>query len=423
MARTYYDVLAVSERATRSAIKTAFREKAKLAHPDTVQAQTVNLGSYAAERLKATLEQDFRELTEAYEILSDNQKRKEYDDFLQQLRHTHSSPHHTQPSSQAAPQPSKPAPANFCTACGSRLVKGGCPACTRRRDRRALLLSGLVGVAWIVIVIVAASNGKPGAKTNSPQTQAAVAQSPTPPVRQPEALGPIVLPSSAAPKKPVVQPLTGQFVGVVRNQTANLAADFGIAVKDSEGVLTGCMVVNEPLYGSGPLSGTVQGSSVSFMVSSKSVGELIFNSRYEGDALTGTYIVQRPPALDQEGTFTLHRAVSDQESSRFGGPCLKAKSHRVSAVSPEPQVATSKPMTKSEPQAPCPVMVIVKSNYYLQINRPYPTSYSNEPIDVSQYHVGDRVTVTSRRNGRYFHPTYSDGMWFDASDLVCPEEP
>jgi hypothetical protein len=69
-------------------------------------------------------------------------------------------------------------------------------------------------------------------------------------------------------------------------------------------------------------------------------------------------------------------------------------------------------------------VVIVKSNYISSINRPYPTSYSSEPTDTLTYSVGNRVTVTTKRNGRYFHPTFGgDGEWFSAYDLRCPEKP
>lgn len=66
--RDYYEVLGVSRDADSSAIKKAYRKLAKKYHPDT------NAGSTAAE-------DKFKEITEAYDILSDPEKRKLYDQY------------------------------------------------------------------------------------------------------------------------------------------------------------------------------------------------------------------------------------------------------------------------------------------------------------------------------------------------------
>ncbi len=66
--RDYYDVLGVGRSAPDAEIKKAFRRLARKFHPD------VNPGDKAAE-------QKFKELNEAYEVLSDAKKRKQYDQF------------------------------------------------------------------------------------------------------------------------------------------------------------------------------------------------------------------------------------------------------------------------------------------------------------------------------------------------------
>ena len=67
MAYEYYDVLGVSRDADENEIKKAFRRKARELHPD------VNKAPDADER--------FKELNEAYDVLSDPQKKSMYDRF------------------------------------------------------------------------------------------------------------------------------------------------------------------------------------------------------------------------------------------------------------------------------------------------------------------------------------------------------
>ena len=66
MAKNYYDILEVSKNATADEIKKSYRKLARKYHPD------VNPGDKEAES-------KFKELSEAYAVLSDEEKRKEYD--------------------------------------------------------------------------------------------------------------------------------------------------------------------------------------------------------------------------------------------------------------------------------------------------------------------------------------------------------
>jgi len=66
--RDYYEVLGVDRNASDAEIKKAYRKLAKQYHPD------VNPGDKAAEA-------KFKEINEAYEVLSDPQKRARYDQF------------------------------------------------------------------------------------------------------------------------------------------------------------------------------------------------------------------------------------------------------------------------------------------------------------------------------------------------------
>jgi molecular chaperone DnaJ len=58
----YYDILGIEKSATQEEVKKAFRKKAMESHPD-----------------KGGSEEKFREVSEAYDVLSDDQKRNQYD--------------------------------------------------------------------------------------------------------------------------------------------------------------------------------------------------------------------------------------------------------------------------------------------------------------------------------------------------------
>lgn len=65
--RDFYDILGVQRDATAAQIKSAYRKLARKYHPD------VNKSADATEK--------FREATEAYDVLSDPEKRRQYDQF------------------------------------------------------------------------------------------------------------------------------------------------------------------------------------------------------------------------------------------------------------------------------------------------------------------------------------------------------
>src|SRR5499425_807112 len=64
----YYELLGVSRKASAKDIRTAFRKLARKYHPD------LNPGDKAAE-------EKFKQLQEAYDVLSDSKKRQMYDQY------------------------------------------------------------------------------------------------------------------------------------------------------------------------------------------------------------------------------------------------------------------------------------------------------------------------------------------------------
>src|SRR5260370_35730967 len=64
--RDYYETLGVSKTATEDEIRSAFRKLARKYHPDVAKDKKV-------------AEEKFKQINEAYEVLSDPEKRKKYD--------------------------------------------------------------------------------------------------------------------------------------------------------------------------------------------------------------------------------------------------------------------------------------------------------------------------------------------------------
>src|SRR3984893_15243363 len=64
--RDYYETLGVSKTATAEEIRTAFRKLARKYHPDVA-------------KVKKAAEEKFKQINEAYEVLSDPEKRTKYD--------------------------------------------------------------------------------------------------------------------------------------------------------------------------------------------------------------------------------------------------------------------------------------------------------------------------------------------------------
>src|SRR5207247_1745526 len=67
--RDYYEVLGIPKAATADEIKKAYRRLAKEYHPDMAKGD------------KKVAEERFKELSEAYEVLADEGKRKIYDAY------------------------------------------------------------------------------------------------------------------------------------------------------------------------------------------------------------------------------------------------------------------------------------------------------------------------------------------------------
>ena len=71
--RDYYEVLGIDKNASESEIKKAYRKMAMQYHPDKF--------ANATDKEKEEAEHKFKEINDAYQVLSDSQKKAQYDRF------------------------------------------------------------------------------------------------------------------------------------------------------------------------------------------------------------------------------------------------------------------------------------------------------------------------------------------------------
>lgn len=120
---TYYTVLIVKETASLSEIKTAYHDLIRQVHPDKIP----NLAPY----LRKIAEDKAKEINEAYSVLSNSSKRRDYDNQLAAYRRQ------SAPQAPPAPQPTPTQTGStssfgFCNKCGSSLYASGyCPKCSK----------------------------------------------------------------------------------------------------------------------------------------------------------------------------------------------------------------------------------------------------------------------------------------------------
>lgn len=68
MSKNYYDILGISKTASTDDIKKAYKKLAMKYHPDR-------------NKDDASAEKKFKEINEAYQVLGDAEKKKQYDQF------------------------------------------------------------------------------------------------------------------------------------------------------------------------------------------------------------------------------------------------------------------------------------------------------------------------------------------------------
>ena len=157
---TYYAALGVSETATPSEIKAAYRNLLKKIHPDTVSTLSPNVKRIAQDATQ--------EIIKAYSVLSNEDRRRQYDQQLVESRRQAAAA-----SSVSAPRgPASAIPGrvptkrtrtrysrvHYCRKCGTRKeANGSCPKCRGLKRwvfRHPILTAFLVAVVFPAVLIL-----------------------------------------------------------------------------------------------------------------------------------------------------------------------------------------------------------------------------------------------------------------------------
>jgi hypothetical protein len=100
---TYYDILRVPEDADDKEIKAAYRQAALAYHPD-------HIPKGVSKRMRDDASQTWLEIQEAFSVLSDPEKREEYDTLLEEMRRSEEAEMQFEPAT-PSPRPASPEPA------------------------------------------------------------------------------------------------------------------------------------------------------------------------------------------------------------------------------------------------------------------------------------------------------------------------
>jgi hypothetical protein len=263
---THYQTLGVSSTASTNEIRRAYRTLAKQYHPDKLR------NAPLAEVLRA--EEKFKEIQEAYEILS--RHRAEYD---HQLR------------AEAAPatQPSAPRPETKAETAYAPIPTPP-PAPYSRARRKSPVWSAL---GWLIrsnAVLVLIGYG-------ALMAYQAIAFRDAP--------GYFQWPLYSGNMRYRVE----EFEGTIRNQSSNVSGEFRITILEANGTLSGCMAVEQPLSGSGPVRVHYGGDDFGFSVSS-AIGKTTFTGKRRDGDIGGTYQFEPKKGPSESGTYTLGKLES-----------------------------------------------------------------------------------------------------------------
>jgi hypothetical protein len=420
---TYYTVLNLGETASPSEIKTAYRDLIKQVHPDTI----FNSPPY----LRRIAEEKAKEITEAYSVLSSSGKRREYDRQLAEYRRQ--TTREARPRAAPPPSPSRQASSQTssglqCKWCGSPLYRSGgfCRKCNKftapagsspqptgvrwfgyqlghgigygwevlgRWVNRHPILAVAIPMFCLLAISSSMTNTAP-----KPPVQANLASSPSTPI-VPAAVTTPVASEGPVPTKPGVS-VSGSYSGPIHNKTMNVSSSFAVVFHEKkDGSLEGCMDVHFPLYGKGPLQGSIRGTHLSFVVA-----DISFEGNASKDGISGSYVVNRQDG-NQFGDFRLLRQnPADALYTCVSGVLAEIPSRESEAPSSQRSNDVSNRFKALPPpgKSHLPQRAVVIGTYYSTLHKRcafLPSeNYSRcgfGPEVVAELKAGDRVTVMS----------------------------
>jgi hypothetical protein len=227
------------------------------------------------------------------------------------------------------------------------------------------------------------------------------------------ALGLAALPSLAA----AVAPLVPTYHGTVDNLTVNESAAFTLtAVKEDEhGNISGQSIVDPPLYGGGPFTGTVSGTSVKF--TSKSEGDslcpagacvVVFTGTVgEAGAMSGTYVAsytEGSSQTSQNGTWQLNPSTTVETTAEATAEA-KGETPASSPTSPTVQIRSTTELfgPSGAVQAPAPKACISDRSFVIHIREVGGLRYRKVTVSLDGHrvrvHMGRTITATINLRG------------------------
>jgi hypothetical protein len=446
---TYYTVLDVPETASLTEVKAAYRTLIKQVHPDTLS----SLSPY----LKRIAEDKAKEITEAYAVLSNCTKRREYDRQLAEYRRQSIPP-------PAAPQPpprqaaSQGSPGPYCNNCGASLYGSGfCPKCNKfatpapsppqprvvrrfgynwaplmrwAREHPILTVSMPVFFVWLIAAAVSSNDTSSQADTKCPASQKVEVDgrfvckpfARDPPGLASQAAAPVVVPSTSAPAKQtsgkysisdLEEPAPGgkysisDLDGPAPSVIAPVSGTYlGTVHNQTVGVTSSFVVVfyqkkTSALYGCMEVKPPLYGSgALHGSIRGSHVDFVVGDIRLQGDAsrnaITGSYVVSRRDG-EQLGDFRLTKASGTETSYR----CADGKLIKFEVVDTPVSAPQSIPAEKRHSKLTA-IYAIVSVGYhstmykrcaFLPLDNYGRCNYG--PETVAHLKSGDRIRVLS----------------------------
>jgi hypothetical protein len=216
------------------------------------------------------------------------------------------------------------------------------------------------------------------------------------------ALGLSAMPSLGAPVTPVASTYHGTVTNLTVNETA--AITLTAVTEDEQGDISGQSIVDPPLYGGGPFTGTVSGTTVKF--TSRSEGDslcpagactVVFTGTVgQAGAMSGTYAASYSEGASQNGTWQLSPATTTETTAE----ATAEANGETPASSPTLQAPSTTELfgPAGVVQAPAPKACVSDRLFVIHIREVGGLKYRKVTVSLDGHHVrvhlGRTITAT-----------------------------